>query len=392
MGSAFSKAELKVLQLDRDSFYGAQEATLSSVDLKAGSAIQQELARQFFAEPTKQSSTGESSIEFNLDLAPKLLFSNCQMTQQLIETGIAEYLEFKPITAIYHSSNEEAFIKVPLSKEELFTSKDFTLVEKRLMMRVIESLQQQQPIEECLCKMPTKIKQIIRTCLHLREPRQEEEFAKKFVASCGAFSHTPYLYCVHGSSELLQGFIRLSAVNGAIQILSSGQYVEGDLKREESHYAFCKEGQLIVKGKNLLSKRYSQQLLYRKFILSRGSLFPDLFGLGYLERGEEAVIKIFQSVSKSSTDSYCKIFIFDLVAFIYFESQSEFEEEFQNFAKNLNPISVYWWKSPRYCEYFLNEKSVVVIESSMDFDYYLEKAKEVFQNLYPNSQFLAQNE
>ena len=311
--SAFSKADLKVLQLDSNSYYGSNEASLSSSSIESKSSF-----IKFKSIDTKVNN--KTPIDFNLDLSPKFLFSNCQLTRELCSSGIAEYLEFKPINSIFYYWNNE-FIKVPLKKEDLFTSKSFSLVEKRLMMKVIESLQQDQninSIESYLNEISNeKISGIIKSCFEIGKLQYNSEFIKKFVSSCNIFSPSPYLYCSFGSSELLQGFIRLSAVNGAIQILSSADFLDDSCRNDEPmkkdqdscHYSFFKNNQPVVKGKNLITKKYSSnEFLYKRFILSNSPLLPDQFSLGYVGREDgRSVIRIFQSYFQSTNNSYCKI-------------------------------------------------------------------------------------
>ena len=85
------------------------------------------------------------SRSFNIDLAPKLLFSKSLSVDNLIDSGVSEYLEFNNVTDNYfynpQSTNQdiqklrdnivEHMVKIPFSKSEIFINKVLTFKEKR---------------------------------------------------------------------------------------------------------------------------------------------------------------------------------------------------------------------------------------------------------------------
>ncbi|CAG8504994.1 14502_t:CDS:10 [Ambispora leptoticha] len=73
---------------------------------------------------------GESK-RYNLELAPKLMPCRGELVELLISSGVGKYLDFKAVdqTFIYLGVNK--FEKVPCSKEDVFTSKTVSLVDKQ---------------------------------------------------------------------------------------------------------------------------------------------------------------------------------------------------------------------------------------------------------------------
>ena len=91
------------------------------------------------------------SRQFNIDLAPKLLFSKSASVDSLIESGVSNYLEFNNVADNYFynptpgKSLEELknsvpndMVKIPFSKSEIFTNTVLSFKEKRQLVKAIE--------------------------------------------------------------------------------------------------------------------------------------------------------------------------------------------------------------------------------------------------------------
>ena len=76
------------------------------------------------------------SRQFNIDLAPKLLFSKSTSVDLLVKSGASNYLEFQNVPKNFFSS-EGTFVEIPFSKSEIFTSSSLSFKEKRQLVRVI---------------------------------------------------------------------------------------------------------------------------------------------------------------------------------------------------------------------------------------------------------------
>ena len=334
-----AKCNKTVLQLDLNDLYGEKEATLSFQQMQ---------------KCNKYSVTASDSfkpLDFRIDLSPKLLLGNGTMSKYLLQTGVAEYLEFKPVSGIFYSVNSSAvgdaafsFVKLPLNKQEIFLSSDYSFIEKRTMMKFIQQIAEE---SVNLSLLPCNLQNATSLCFHLDEFDNETnatEFMRKFVLSCGKFSSTPYLYSMFGSSEILQSFIRLSAVNGALQILKYTEhlckrigkldvnYVHDELKDNspavtannpteknrmfdtngnttENVYIF-KETQSHIKAFNVISKKQSSERIFKKNVISKLPLLAESVSIGYCKRNEKKIF-IFQSknVAMELHECYCKSFL-----------------------------------------------------------------------------------
>ena len=74
----------------------------------------------------------------NIDLAPKILFSQSKSVDQLIRAGTATYLEFQNVSDnFFYSQENSTFVRIPFSKSEIFQNGNLSFKEKRQLVRVI---------------------------------------------------------------------------------------------------------------------------------------------------------------------------------------------------------------------------------------------------------------
>jgi RAB protein geranylgeranyltransferase component A len=60
------------------------------------------------------------------------------MVDVLITSGICRYAEFKNVSGIYTVDNvKRTLLSVPCSRADIFNSKDITMIEKRLLMKML---------------------------------------------------------------------------------------------------------------------------------------------------------------------------------------------------------------------------------------------------------------
>lgn len=86
--------------------------------------------------------------KFNIDLAPKLLFFKGHLIQLLITSNISRYAEFRSVTRVLtvlpcdsFNSLEKKFklSAVPCSRSDVFASKNVNVVEKRMLMKLLNN-------------------------------------------------------------------------------------------------------------------------------------------------------------------------------------------------------------------------------------------------------------
>ncbi|KAJ8298316.1 hypothetical protein KUTeg_024847 [Tegillarca granosa] len=174
--------------------------------------------------------------KFNLDLAPRLLYCRGSMVELLITSDIAKYCEFKTVTRMLTLLNGK-LEKVPCSRADVFSSKDVSMLEKRMLMKFLTFCNdyQNQPqewtafkdkpfIEYLIHKKLTKnIKHFIQHSIAMVTDTvsTEEGLSKtqKFLHSLGRYGNTAFLWSLYGSGEMPQSFCRMCAVFGGVYCL-----------------------------------------------------------------------------------------------------------------------------------------------------------------------------
>lgn len=68
----------------------------------------------------------------------QLLFSRGELVELLISSNISRYAEFRAVDRIITCVNNEMKV-VPCSRSDVFTNKDVTVLEKRLLMKILTS-------------------------------------------------------------------------------------------------------------------------------------------------------------------------------------------------------------------------------------------------------------
>lgn len=137
--SALAKAGLKVVHIDPNPYYGADEATLTLDELvqwaetRSASPTEEPIRyRVDHLSPDRPSHPKQYSIS----LSPSIIPSVGPFISSVISSGVARYGSYKllgPI-AIYRNGK---FQSVPQSKESIFQDRSIPLVEKRRLMRFL---------------------------------------------------------------------------------------------------------------------------------------------------------------------------------------------------------------------------------------------------------------
>lgn len=171
--------------------------------------------------------------KFNMDLAPKLLFARGALVELLISSNIARYAEFRSVTRVLTwLDNKIEF--VPCSRSDVFKTKDVSIIEKRLLMKLLticveykEENNEFAGFEDKKFVEYLKSKELTPNLTHYvlyaiamsseNTPCMEAvERTKRFLSSLGRYGNTPFLHPMYGSGELPQCFCRLCAVYGGV--------------------------------------------------------------------------------------------------------------------------------------------------------------------------------
>uniref|UniRef100_A0A1L8DLH9 Rab proteins geranylgeranyltransferase component A n=1 Tax=Nyssomyia neivai TaxID=330878 RepID=A0A1L8DLH9_9DIPT len=241
-GSYWASFNLRTLQQLREDA-GEQQEMLESngMQLWRHSNQVQNVQQQWHVPPTSDDGWSVERImrdchKFNVDLTPKLLFARGQMVELLISSNICRYAEFRSVDRI--ATLHEGDIKtVPCSRADVFNTKEVTMVEKRMLMKMLETCMQCEEGNEEFeynrentflqylegKRLPPKLTHYLLDAIsmsNVHTPFEEGiQRVRRFIESLGRYGNTPFLFPMYGCGELPQCFCRLCAVFGGIYCL-----------------------------------------------------------------------------------------------------------------------------------------------------------------------------
>lgn len=233
----------KVLHIDRNDHYGGEAASVNLEVLfkKYGNYPRGE-------EPWKK--YGRVN-DWNIDLVPKLLMANGELTNILVSTDVTRYLEFKQIAGSYVQTGSGAratVAKVPSDAGEALRSPLMGLFEKRRAKRFLEwvgAYKENDPttfnglnLNSCTMKdvydkfgLEPSTRDFIGHSMALYS---SDEYIntrgmasdavsriRLYANSMARYGKSPYIYPLYGLGELPQGFARLSAIYGGTYMLNT---------------------------------------------------------------------------------------------------------------------------------------------------------------------------
>ncbi|SOV01270.1 probable GDI1 - GDP dissociation inhibitor [Ustilago sp. UG-2017a] len=222
----------KVLHIDRGQVYGGEMASLNLAQLY-------EKFRPG-AEPPKDWGRDR---DWAVDLIPKLIMANGELTQMLVHTDVTRYLEFKQIAASY-VYRDGKIAKVPGTEMEAVRSSLMGLFEKRRAKKFFEFIQNWRDDDPATHQtldldsdpmvkvfdyfgLEPGTKDFIghSMALHLddsylqRPARETYDRIILYTSSLARYGKSPYIYPLYGLGELPQAFARLSAIYGGTYML-----------------------------------------------------------------------------------------------------------------------------------------------------------------------------
>lgn len=233
----------KVLHMDRNDHYGGEAA---SVNLEA--MFKRYGNYQEGTEPWKK--YGRAN-DWNIDLVPKLLMSNGELTNILVSTDVTRYIEFKQIAGSYvqQGNGPKATVaKVPSDAGEALKSPLMGLFEKRrakAFLQWVGSFEETDPSTHSGMNLSqTTMRQVYEkfgleagsrdfighsmalytTDDYIDEKGQARDCIERirlYVNSMARYGKSPYIYPLYGLGELPQGFARLSAIYGGTYMLNT---------------------------------------------------------------------------------------------------------------------------------------------------------------------------
>lgn len=253
-GICSSTEKLKVLQMDRNNYYGGA----------ATSMILDGLYEKFgMGSPPEDYGRVR---DWNVDLIPKFLMADGKLVRLLISTGVTTYLEFKSAAGSYVYKGGKIF-KVPASAKEGLATSLMGFMEKRRFTKFIRQ------VWDFDAKDPATWGQIDTKCsmtdvfkafgldqntqgfvghamaLYRDDKYLEEnclvtlEKVKLYLKSFERYGSSPYLYPLYGLGELPQAFARRCAVFGGTYMLNKP--IEKVERESDGLVAVTSEGEKV---------------------------------------------------------------------------------------------------------------------------------------------------
>jgi Rab GDP dissociation inhibitor len=261
----------KVLHIDRQDHYGGESASLNLT----------QLYKKFRPNGEAPKDIGRDR-DWNVDLIPKFLMANGELTNILIHTDVTRYLEFKQISGSY-VYRDGRIAKVPSNEVEAVRSSLMGMFEKRRMKKFLEFVTNykeddrnthqgidldRNSMTEIYLKFGLEpgTRDFIGHAMalwptddYLQEPARETfNRLNLYLQSVARYGKSPYIYPLYGLGELPQGFARLSAIYGGTYMLDKP--VDEIVYDDDGKVTGVKSGEETAKT---------------KFVIGDPTYFPD---------------------------------------------------------------------------------------------------------------------
>jgi len=223
----------RVLQIDRNGYYGGDGASLNLTNLF-----------EKFGAGEAPSNLGENR-DYNVDLVPKFIMACGSLTKMLLHTKVTRYLDFKSIAGSYVYKDGKIH-KIPTSGvQEVLASPLMNLFEKRRFRKFIIFVDQYKEENSETWEgrdLKTMTMRELYTdfglqpdtaqfishamCLQLDERHMTEPASsplkdlQNYMYSLMRYGTSPYIYPCYGLGGLPEGFSRICAIHGGTFMLN----------------------------------------------------------------------------------------------------------------------------------------------------------------------------
>ncbi|CRK98236.1 CLUMA_CG011599, isoform A [Clunio marinus] len=319
----------------------------------------------------------KESRRFNIDLIPKMNFCNGKLVDLLISSNICRYTEFRAVDKVLTVLNGQMDI-VPGSRADIFTKKNVSIIEKRLLMKFmnqcveydkVNNSEEKNEFQEFpengkfidLMEQQRLTENLIHYILHSMCMGNETTTFKEgiqrirtYLSSIGRYGNTPFLFPMYGCGEIPQCFCRLCAVFGGVYCLGRPITDVKTVESNDEQVVIMKFGDQNITTKKLVHGLASDVLETQETneFISRAPFVETFFREDYPSENEDDDTKptiIFSS---------------------YFEVPSSVKKSYTTETQN-GPIY-------KCCGAFME----------LDYDESIRQSKELYEKMYPDDEFL----
>ncbi|KAF2893593.1 hypothetical protein ILUMI_12580 [Ignelater luminosus] len=430
----------KIYQFGNDAFHMHTHSQIWHIPEKANEQTETEQSDlpteciQKEEESWTQEKLLKNSRKFNIDIAPKLHFARGDFVELLISSNIARYSEFRSVSRVLTWLNGQLEV-VPCSRSDVFSSTKVSVIEKRMLMKLLTSCvdgdeKEFVGYENKTFRTYLKDRKLTDNLIHYvlyaiamatdTTPCLEGvENTKRFLSSLGRFGKTPFLYSMYGSGEITQAFCRLSAVFGGVYALS--QPLNGLIFNNENKFKSLLCGQQRISAEHLvmgiekLPKEFvnftATQFISRAvFVIDRSIMASEKENLTLLlfppEDGKNpcTMIEVGPLTGTCPKDTY--------IVHMFTKQTTNPEEDFKHCVERLfgnsknesetgekenllpNVLWSFYYTVPNTVNLDLKNgipKNIFVCpgpDLDLDYDPAIAQAKAIFNEIYPDLEFL----
>jgi len=234
IGGLLSVMGMRILQVDRNPYYGGEAASLNLRDFFAK-----------FRQGQEAPSDWGRSVDWNVDLIPKFIMAEGNLVKILLHTKVTRYLEFLVIDGSFVYKDAK-ILKVPATPNEALASSLMGMFEKRrfrsflvfvaeydenkpsshqgkdLRKMTMQQLFDSFSLDANTASFVGHAMALHRDDDYLQRPALETVKAVQLYSfSLQRYGKSPYIYPIYGLSSLAEGFSRLCAVYGGTFMLNA---------------------------------------------------------------------------------------------------------------------------------------------------------------------------
>lgn len=244
LAAALAWQGVEVLHIDKNTYYGDTASTLTidqlkkwCVDVNQGRVSHYSDAQIYV--PGGKQNNAYTSKDYGVDLSPKIMFAQLDLLALLVQLKVYKYLEFQSVLNFHVFENDHFKSKLSnTTKEEIFTDQLMSLTTKRLLMKFLKFVLQDNAdadkVELLATHSQTPIDAFLLLQFNLHLPQADELIysiglctrkntrtpeaiarMKRFLVSFDVYGNFPVMVLKYGGpGELSQGFCRSAAVAG----------------------------------------------------------------------------------------------------------------------------------------------------------------------------------
>jgi len=271
----------RVLQVDRNNFYGGESASLNLAQLN----------KKFRGDEKYNKDLGESN-RYCIDLCPKFLMACGDLVKILLKTKVTEYLEFKSVTGSFVYKNG-GIHKVPATPKEALASSLMGMFEKRRFKQFLTFCSNYEVDDKASHKVGKDFLDLntlpasklyaafsldsntqaftghsIALFLddtYLEKPAMDlVDRTKLYALSVTKYGNSPYIYPKWGLGGLPEGFSRRCAVYGGLFMLNMGEkqpFIEKVLFKDDGKVQGIRFGKEVSDGYEIPQEIMCDQLI-----------------------------------------------------------------------------------------------------------------------------------